>query len=66
MPKKPPANIDDVLVKAQETAKRTKRLMREAHDLHDNIEQAHNRARQLHEQIKDKRQRARSLRERKP
>jgi len=64
MPKKAPANIAAVLVKAQQTAPKTKQLMREAHDLHDNIEQAHNRARQLHEQIRDKRQRARNLRER--
>lgn len=52
-------NVDEVLGKAQETARKTRELLREAEVLHNNADAAHRKAERLHGNVIKSRQDAR-------
>ena len=52
------SNIDEVLGKARETARKTRELLREAEVLHNAVDAAHRKAEQLHGKIIKSRQEA--------
>ena len=52
-------NLDEVLGKAQETARKTRELLREAEVLHDSADAAHRKAEELHGKITKSREAAR-------
>ena len=56
------SNLDDVLGRAQETARKTRELLQEAHSLHDAADAAHKKAAQIHGSIVKQRKEAETRR----
>ena len=58
-------NVDDVLLKAQQTTQKTRELLKRADTLHAEVETAHKKADQLHTQLRSRREKGRKASERK-
>ena len=57
------SQLDDILGRAQETARKTRELLQEAHTLHDAADAAHKKAAQIHGTIIKQRKQAETQRD---